>query len=254
MIAREWRAFLAAVQFLTRLPIQFFSSHDAADFHSSAKYFSLVGALIGGVAAAVLLAATIVFPQPAPVILALAAGVALTGALHEDGLADAADGLFGGRTRERRLEIMKDSRIGVFGALALAFVIALKAAALTALDPLMAALSLVAAHAGARAAAVAAMGSLPYAGDAAAAKLKQPRVSGADLGVALAVAAIVGLATLQFQAWLIGTVIAIAAASILAGVARRLVGGQTGDILGAVEQLFEAGFLLGAASVIAGPG
>lgn len=256
MIAREVRSFLVALQFLTRIPVKPFAAFEPSWLDRSAKFFPLVGALVGLIAAAVLLAASAVAPQPLPVLLAIAAGVAITGAFHEDGLADSADGLGGGATRERRLEIMKDSRIGTYGALALGLVVAVKAAALMALDPMMAASSLVAAHAAARLGPVVAIRALDYAGDEQSAKVKPLATSATNGELAVATVFALGPAAvvLPLDAALTATIIGAAAALCLALIARRLIGGYTGDILGGVEQVFEAGFLIGAAAIIAGPG
>lgn len=256
MIAREVRLFLIALQFLTRIPVKSFEAFDPAWLDRAAKYFPLVGALVGTIAAFVLLATSVFAPQPLPILLAIAAGVAVTGAFHEDGLADAVDGLGGGATRERRLEIMKDSRIGTYGAVTLGLVLAIKVAALSALDPMMAAVSLLSAHAAARLAAVVCLRMFDYVGDEGAAKVK-PLATAATNGE-LAIAMVFGLAPaivlLPLDAWLTAMIVGAAAALCLAAAARRLIGGYTGDVLGGVEQVFEAGFLLGAAAIISGPG
>lgn len=251
MIAQEARAFAAAVQFLTRAPAPL--AVDADDYTRSARYFPLVGALVGLFAAAVLVGSAAFAPQPIPIVLALAATAIATGALHEDGLSDWADAMFLVADPARRLEIMKDSRIGVFGALALIFAVALKAAALGALDPIVAALALISAHAGGRAAAVVALIALPYAGGPAA-KVTQPSVSFRDVAFAFATVVAVAAVTLPVAAWLTGALIGAICAASAGLISRRRIGGQTGDVLGAIEQLFEIGFLVGAACVIAGPG
>jgi len=138
MIAREIRLMLVALQFLTRIPVRSFDGFEPQWLDRSAKYFPLIGALVGGIAAVVMLATSLVMPQPLPMLIGLAAGILLTGAFHEDGLADTADGLFGGLTRERRLEIMKDSRIGTYGVLALMIALGLKATSLSIIDPITA--------------------------------------------------------------------------------------------------------------------
>jgi adenosylcobinamide-GDP ribazoletransferase len=175
--------------------------------------------------------------------------VLLTGALHEDGLADSADGLGGGRDREHRLAIMKDSRIGSYGALALILAVTTRIVLLAGMAPWAGALALVIAHGGARAAAVVVMTALPYAGDPAAAKVQPApgRVTWPEAGVAVALGAWPLLALAPVKAAL---AVALAAAGSvgLALTARRLIGGVTGDVLGAVEQVAEIGFLMGAAA------
>ena len=122
---REVALFLTAVQLLTRVPTPGIAGFQPDWVARSARYYPLVGALVGAVAALVLLGAARLWTGALPALLAVAGGVLLTGAFHEDGLADAADGLGGGATRERRLHIMKDSRIGSYGALALGVVLGL---------------------------------------------------------------------------------------------------------------------------------
>src|SRR4051812_10900551 len=128
---REVGRLLAAIQFMTRLPLPAIA-FEPDWLARSAKYFPLVGILVGLISGAVLLVAAHLWPQPIPAILAVAAALVLTGALHEDGLVDTADSL-GATTRERRLAIMKDSSIGAYGALALVVCLGLRVAALSAL-------------------------------------------------------------------------------------------------------------------------
>ena len=256
MIASELQLFLVALQFLTRIPVPSFEGFAPEWLDRSAKYFPLVGALVGLAAAIVILATTAVLPQPLPMVFGLATAIALTGAFHEDGLADAADGLGGGLTRERRLEIMKDSRIGTYGAVALITMFAVKASALLALGPIMMALALIPAHACARLATVIAIRLMSYAGDADAAKVK-PLATGLN-NRELVVAVVLGLVpcvlVLTPATFAAGLALGGFAAVCVAYQAKRLIGGYTGDILGAIEQVFETGFLVAAAAVIAGPG
>lgn len=256
MIAEEWRLFLVALQFLTRIPVPSFEGFDASWLDRSAKYFPLVGGLVGTLAAVVILGATAVFPQPLPMVFGLAVAIAITGAFHEDGLADTADGLGGGLTRERRLEIMKDSRIGTYGAVALITMFAIKASALLAMGPIMMALSLIPAHASARLATVIAIRVMAYAGDSDAAKVK-PLATGltnTELSVAIALGLIPGILILTSATFAAGLILGSCAAALVARQSQRLIGGYTGDVLGAIEQVFETGFLVAAAAVIAGPG
>jgi adenosylcobinamide-GDP ribazoletransferase len=190
-----------------------------------------------------------------PALLATATGILITGAFHEDGLADTADGLGGGQTPERRLEIMKDSRVGTFGVLALGLGVALKVAALGQTPVVAGVLALVAAHAGGRGAAVLAMRALPYAGDRTVAKVK-PVTDGVTtaevvvgwLFVTLAMVPVALLAPVATAGALAGAAVVAAAVAVLA---RRLIGGWVGDTLGATEQAFEIGFLVVFAGLVA---
>lgn len=247
-VPRQIALFLTAVQFLTRVPVPHLKAFEPQWVARSALWFPLVGALVGLGSGVVLLAASQVWSGVLPALLAVAAGVLITGAFHEDGLADTLDGLGGGQTPARRLEIMKDSRIGTFGALGLGLVVAIKVSALAALPVGSALLALVAAHAGGRGAAVLVMRRFAYAGDRAGAKVK-PVADGvttteAFMATALTLVALIPLlfvAPLAALASLTGGAIAAFAVAL---VARRLIGGWVGDTLGATEQVFEMAFLV----------
>ena len=129
----ELRLFLIALQFFTRVPVPAWVGFQPEWLNQSARYFPLVGACVGAAGASVLWAASLVFPPVVAVGLSMVATMLITGGFHEDGLADTFDALGGAVSRERALEIMKDSRIGSYGALALVMVLGLKAAALVAL-------------------------------------------------------------------------------------------------------------------------
>lgn len=125
--------FAAAIAFLTGLPAGRNAAFDAKDVARSARWFPLVGGLLGGVSVAALWLLSRVFPPLVTAVLIAAIDAALTGALHFDGLADTADGFGGGRTRADILRIMRDHAIGSYGAIALVLVIALKIATITTL-------------------------------------------------------------------------------------------------------------------------
>ena len=236
----------AAVTFLTRVPIGGFP-YDAAAWRWASAHFPLVGAAIGAVLAVVFAAALPLSPMVAAA-LALAAGLLLTGGFHEDGLADTADALGGGYDRARILEILKDSRIGAFGGLAIGASMLLRAALLTALAA-RAPVALVVAHAVSRASPVWLMVALPYATDDARSRSRVVTRAGViqaavAQGWALAiVAAAVALTPLTWA----GGAVAFATSTVLAAIAgwrfHARVGGVTGDFLGATQQLAEAGAL-----------
>ncbi len=246
---RQVRLLVCAIQFLTRAPIPALKTFEPEWITRSARYFPLVGQGVGAVSALVMLAGERVWGGGVAAVLAIAVGLLLTGAFHEDGLADTADGLGGGQTPARRLEIMKDSRVGTYGVCALVLVLGLKVAVLAGAP--MAALILLAAHGLGRAAAVVVMRVTPYAPSGEAGKWK-PAPQGVRTGevlVALLIAAW-PLALLPAGAALLGLGGGAVLAVAMALLARRLIGGHTGDVLGAVEQLFEVGFLLGAAALL----
>jgi len=236
-----------AAAFLTRLPLP--PAHcDTGGLAPAMAAFPLVGGAIGAIGGLVYVLAALALPPLAAALLALLVGVMLTGALHEDGLADLADGLGARGGRERRLEVMRDSRTGAFGVLALLFSVTLRAAALAAAPSGWAALgAMVAAGAVARAALPAVMQALPPArpdGLGAAAGVPDASVAAraAVFGVVLAVA---GLGPLPALAAMVA---AAAAAFGIGWLARRAIGGYTGDVLGAVAQAVEIAVLLVAAA------
>lgn len=252
---RQLALFLTAVMFLTRIPVPTLHDFQPEWTARSARYFPLVGGLVGLASAVFLVIAAQVWTGVLPALLATVAGILITGAFHEDGLADAADGLAGGQTRERRLEIMKDSRVGTYGVLALGLALGLKVAALGQTPVWLAAAALVAAHAGGRGAAVMVMRVLPYAGDRAWTKVK-PVADGVTTGevviAAIFAAAALALAGLVAPlATLIALVMGAVAAVIMAFLGRGLIGGWVGDTLGACEQAFEIGFLVAFAGLVA---
>lgn len=253
----ELRLFLIALQFMTRVPVPGWVGFDADWLNRSARHFAGVGVLVGAFAAAVLWAASQWWPMPVAVGLSMAATLWLTGAFHEDGFADTCDGLGGAVTRERALEIMKDSRIGAYGAIGIATMLGLKAATLTTLPLATALPALVLGHAASRAAATALMALLPYAGDAAHAKAKP---FAQQVGVAEVVGAVlwVGLVCVGLRAVdaiavsVLGVALASAAgaATLCTRWLRRRLGGFTGDTLGATQQMSELALLLGVSAAL----
>src|SRR3989344_2514332 len=130
---KEWRLWLVALSFFTRIPVRI-ADFKETDLNHAAKYFPLVGVLVGFIAAAIYGLAIMVWPMEIAVLASMAATIWLTGAFHEDGLADAADGLGGGWDKEQALTIMQDSRLGSFGAIALFLVLLGKFEALSQLS------------------------------------------------------------------------------------------------------------------------
>ncbi len=226
---------LSAFALLTRLPLP-----QPATFRggSGAWAWPLVGAVTGGImAAAAGLALWLGLPAGVAAAVALGAAAMATGALHEDGLADTADGLFGGWTKERRLEIMKDSRIGSYGVLALLVVTLARWSALVALVGAGQWAAIIACAAIGRAPMPLMMALMPNArGAGLSASTGAPSVGVAVL--AGGIAALVALVLTGGAA--VGMVLAAALTSVvLAALAKRKIGGQTGDILGAAQQLAE---------------
>lgn len=236
------------MQVLTRLPVPRLHGFAEKWMERGVKYFPLTGAIVGAACGAILLAASSVWHGVLPALLTVAAGIAITGGLHEDGFADFFDSM-GGATREARLAIMKDSRIGTYGALALGAGVAIKVFALSGLPLWVAAAAMAPAHAGGRLAAVAVLSLLPYAGGISAAKIKPlgRGVTRSDLGIAAALG-MLPLLLLPLHFGLPAFAAGAVAVVIAAFAAKRMLGGYTGDVLGAVEQIFEIAFLLTAAA------
>jgi adenosylcobinamide-GDP ribazoletransferase len=254
------RHFLLALQFFTRVPVTgslaAWVGFSPQMLRASAAHLPGIGWLVGGVAALVFVAVGVglqsVAGAFAAAVLSTVATVMLTGAFHEDGLADVADGLGGSAHRDRALEIMKDSRIGAYGAVGLVLMLGLKAAALVSLPLVAAVPALLLAHTASRAAAVVLIRALPYAGDVEHAKAKpmaqRVEISGviAAAGwVVFVAAALAWHAPHQATAVLASLSLAIVGTAWCAGWLHRRLGGYTGDALGATQQITELLALLG---------
>ncbi len=256
----ELRLFFIALQFFTRIPVPRWVGYSPAWLNASARHFPAVGLFVGVLAAGVYVAASLRFPAIVSAWLCVAFTTLLTGAFHEDGLADTCDGLGGAVSRARALDIMKDSRLGTYGAVGLLIVLALKTHALAGLPPLWAAPAIVLSHTLSRSLAVVLIRSLPYAGDVDKAKAKPlaTQLEGAGVVVALLWSSVVVLAILWIKPnfWEACTASALAASATTLWCHRwfrRRVGGFTGDLLGATQQLSELTIVL-AWLAVRGPG
>ncbi len=244
--AHRWRSAPAvATVFLTRLPVR------APDtpLADAALFFPVVGFGVGCAGGGAFWLATLIgLPALAAALIALAATAIVTGALHEDGLADMADGL-AGRNAADSIRIMRDSGAGAYGVLALVFGVGLRAAALAAIaDPAAALAALVAVHGTSRAALPAIMRGFPPANETGlGAAAGTPRE--VDVRLALVLAALVAIALLDGPAALTALGVSALAAWGVGGLARYRLGGYTGDVLGAVQQACEIAALLAIASM-----
>jgi adenosylcobinamide-GDP ribazoletransferase len=233
-----------AVAFLTRVPMPHPAGPVPANFVRAQRLFPIVGAAIGAAVGLVCLGLRAIgVPDLAAAALALGAGAILTGALHEDGLADVADGFGGGRDVAAKLEIMRDSRLGTYGALILLVSFVTKVSALAALPDGMVAPGLIAAHALGRGVLPLMSMNLVYARqDGLAANAGRPDPATAGLAAAFAFAIAV-LVLPGFEA--LGAALAAGLAAIgMAWLAQRQIGGQTGDVLGGAEQVAETAILV----------
>lgn len=240
---QELRLFFTALMFFTRIPCARWAGSSEDDLNRAARYFPLVGVLVGGVAAVVYIAATYFFPQEIAVLASMVASLWLTGGFHEDGLADAADGLGGGWQKEQVLTIMQDSRLGSYGALALFLALMTKFQTLVHLAPALIPALLIAGHALSRLGAVLVISTQEYVRASGKAKPLATRLSKAGLVVAI----VCGLAPLALLAphllWALVPVVLVWL--WFSFKLKRRLGGYTGDCLGAMQQLCELAFYLG---------
>ncbi|MBU1236393.1 MAG: adenosylcobinamide-GDP ribazoletransferase [Gammaproteobacteria bacterium] len=247
---RELEYFFAALRFFTRLPAPAWVGHSAEQLNHAARYFPAVGIIVGVIGAAVTLVAALALPTGIAVLLGMVATLLATGAFHEDGLADSIDGFGGAETREDVLRIMKDSRIGSYGAIAIGLALLIKFEALSNLGGVSPRLTflaaLVAGHSVSRFASTTLIYALDYAREDASSKSK-PLATRMGKGE-LAIAALFGLAPCVLLP--VGQVsIALVAVFFVTLAAARYfvkrIGGYTGDCLGATQQLTEIAFYLG---------
>ena len=254
------RHFLLALQFFTRVPVMGrlaqWVGFSPQMLRASAAHLPGIGWLVGGVSAAVFVVASSGLPGVAgafaAALLSVVATLMLTGAFHEDGLADVADGLGGSAHRDRALEIMKDSRIGAFGAIALVLALGLKVALVVVLAGRglpAAAAAMVGAHVLSRLAPMFLIRWLPYAGDNGASKAK-PLADAIGRGV-LAVGvlwSVPAVALLVYAHGAVHAAVSLVAAVLAAGWMARLLWrrlqGFTGDGLGATQQVSEIAIYL----------
>ena len=245
----ELRAVAAAFTFMTRLPLGRFASHDETELRASAAYFPLVGVVVGAFGAATYAIATTLWPLSIAILLSMIAMVYVTGAFHEDALADTLDGFGGGRTSDRVLEIMKDSRVGSFALVGVALTLAVKFAALSSIAGSAGTVGLVRAlvggHVLARWSSVPLMMTLSYVRPA---STNERPSAGGPFSSALGVSR--GLAATVFAAAAVDIALGANDAAMAAIVAvlvtataglwfKTRIGGITGDTLGAANQLVE---------------
>jgi adenosylcobinamide-GDP ribazoletransferase len=255
-LARAGRDIADALRFFTRLRVGEAGPSGPLEIDRIAWAAPVAGLAVGLIGALALALATLLgLPLLLRAGLATAALVIAIGALHEDGLADIADGFGGGATRERKLEIMRDSRVGAYGAIAIGLALILRVGALAAaLDGgfWRASLSLMLVAALSRASALTPLALLPPAradGAGAAAGRLDSNALAAAWGSALVIALALGLVALGLAHALLATLMSGAGALLIVALARRAIGGQTGDVAGAAQQSGEiaawCGLLIG---------
>ncbi|HWU85071.1 MAG TPA: adenosylcobinamide-GDP ribazoletransferase [Rhodocyclaceae bacterium] len=240
--------FFAALRFFTRLPVPAWVGHSEAQLNRATRYFPLVGWIIGLIGAAVTWAAAWALPLSIAALLGMAATLLATGAFHEDGFADSCDGFGGGWTKEDVLRIMKDSRIGSYGAIGIGVLLLTKWNALFELDDRVLS-ALLAAHPISRAASTTLIYALDYVRDEdGKSKPLAVRIGAGELATAW----LFGLLPTALLGWLLswqlaaqGVLAVVVVTVLMALYTRRRIGGYTGDVLGATQQLAEVFFYLG---------
>lgn len=243
----EIRYFWTAVMLLTRLPAPRLRGFQDGWLARSALYFPLVGLLVGLLAAAAHRLAYSLWEEPVPSVLAVAAAALVTGGLHEDGWSDVFDALAASRDPRRMLEVMKDSRIGAAGALALVLLLLGKVSALEAVPPSRTAAALVVAHVLSRWSHLPLLWKLPHARpEGGLAGPLAGRVSGTRLAIGTLFSAFTTVYVFPWSGAAVASALTVALVTTLAAglFFRRRLGGITGDCLGAVNQLVELGVLL----------
>lgn len=247
LIQHEWQAFWLAIGFLTRIPMLVRIDYSQKLMNQCSLYFPLVGLLLGALYAGLFSLLSLAWSPLACVLLVLCFHLFITGAFHEDGLADSVDALGGGYTVEKRLEIMKDSRIGTYGTVALVMALGLKVALL--LDARSIWLALLVTPAISRLTPLLLMAFLPYVTDPDKSKSK-PVAEGFSHNRLLISCLFTALIALAFSAWLPGLWLSALTAVLIVALLwgwylQRQLGGYTGDALGASVVFCELVLLLG---------
>lgn len=258
MLREQWHLILLAISFFTRIPVKLKVDVTASMLNQASRYFALVGVLIGGCSAVAYYLSATLLPVEIALLIAMFCSVLLTGAFHEDGWADVWDGFGGGWTVENKLNIMKDSRLGTYGAAALFFILMIKYQALLALingsinngsinseflstDALSILSILLLGHCLSRVLATSLIADMPYVSEDATSKVKPlaQTLSSNSYLTLLATGAVIIVFTLSFSiAWKLVAILFITRWCLKRWFTSQL-GGYTGDCLGAAQQLSE---------------
>ncbi|WP_144210648.1 adenosylcobinamide-GDP ribazoletransferase [Shewanella donghaensis] len=242
-LQKQLNLFLIALSFFTRIPVPAWVDFDSEKLNQASRYFGVVGLLVGGLSAAVFWASQFVLPNNVAVILAIIMGVLVTGGFHEDGLADTADGFGGGWKVADKLRIMKDSRIGTYGSLALVLCLLLKWQLLVEIalySPIKAVVAIIVAHSLSRVVAASIIYSEQYVTEDDGSKSK-PLAQHQQMNdlLILCLSGFVVLACLNgMVAFVLLLILATLRQALIWGF-KRQIGGYTGDTLGAAQQISE---------------
>ncbi|MBC7654535.1 MAG: adenosylcobinamide-GDP ribazoletransferase, partial [Oligoflexus sp.] len=241
----EIRIFFTAVMFFTRIPCPTFTDHNPEYLNRSSKYFTLIGILIGALCGLSFWLAVQVFSPTISILLSFVVSMLLTGAFHEDGLADVCDGFGGGWTKLKILDIMKDSRVGTFGLVGLGLTLALKFVALGEISINMMVAVLISGHAISRLTSVSLIYTDEYAREDLLSKAKPLATKMSNLDYFIAV--LFGLLPLLLlrNFWVFLTIIPLVLVKLyFSKYFKKWIGGYTGDCLGAVQQIAEVVYYL----------
>ncbi|TAF44223.1 MAG: adenosylcobinamide-GDP ribazoletransferase [Sphingobacteriales bacterium] len=242
---KEIRIFLTALMFFTRLPCPASTDHSEEYLNRASKYFTLVGVLVGSLVALSYWLFNFIFSSDISILMAFVVSILLTGAFHEDGFADVCDGFGGGWTKEKILEIMKDSRLGTYGVVGLVLIFGLKYVCLTNISTQIMGITLISAHAISRLTAVSLIYTEQYAREDLLSKAKPlaTKMSHNDF----ALACIFGLSPLflfgNYAVFLV-LIPLLLLKLYFSWYFKKWIGGYTGDCLGAVQQMAEIVFYL----------
>ena len=236
--------FLNAVMFYTRIPVPSWMTHDEEMLNKATIYFPVIGWIVGGISALSLWGFSLLWPWPVAVLLSMVVSVLLTGAFHEDGFADVCDGFGGGWTQLRILEIMKDSRVGVYGAAGLGLMLGLKFLLLQSFGLQQALIALAIAHPTSRFTALTFIYTHEYCREDALSKVKPlaKQLQFSEMLLALVFAAIPLLALVVWQSnWMyLGVLVPLVLVKLYLGhYFQKWIQGYTGDCLGATQQVAE---------------
>jgi len=244
-IKNHIKYFIHAVIFFTRIPICKNTEYDSNIANKSVQYLPLIGWLVGGLSAFVFWVCMFVFPLSLSIIISIIAGILVTGAFHEDGFADVCDGFGGGWTKQKILDIMKDSRVGAFGVIGLILILLTKYFSLSSVKPEMIFISIIAGHSLSRLAAVSLIFSNNYARENEDSKAKPVAEKISITG--LIVAFVLGLLPIMLfrnPMFFILVIPVFIVKFFMSRFFNKWIGGYTGDCLGAVQQVCEVVFYL----------
>ena len=250
---QEYSIFILSLQFLTRIPVRSDSHYNELRMAEIPRYFPLVGALIGAAAGAVFLLAHELLSPGSALLISVAATMALTGAFHEDGLADTFDGIGGGTNKATALEIMRDSRLGTYGTLAVVVALLLKISLLAELPAHHIPTALIFGHTLSRLSSVLVLIQGRYVRDRGAGKPVAQGLSAKSTWVAMITAMAVTLLAWFFVGGvpiIIATGMMLVAHFLLRLWIHQKIAGYTGDTLGSIQQVSELGCYAGFAACL----